>query len=319
MLDVVYVLLGLIGLFLGGNWLVLGASRLAASLGVPPVVIGLTVVAFGTSMPELLVCLDAALRGASDIAIGNVVGSNIANIGLILGVSGVIMTIPIHIQLIRREIPIMILASLVVYALALDGTISGVDGLLLVAGLLAFMAALIVLSRHERLKPAEERELAEEEHITGSINRLFEIGRLLAGMVVLLTGANLLVTGAVNLARALGVSEIVIGLTLVAFGTSLPELVTAIIAAVKRHDDILFGNVIGSNIFNLLGILGITALARPVPVAVSVLQFDLLVMIAFALLVLPFSLNRLLLRREAAVLLAGYGGFIALTVLAAGS
>ncbi len=315
LLDAVYIVLGLIGLFLGGNWLVQGASRLAASLGISPIVIGLTVVAFGTSMPELLVSLDAALRGSSDIAIGNVVGSNIANIGLILGMTGLILTIPIHIQLIKREIPIMIAISVLVYLLALDGAISRLDGLLLFAGIIIFTTVLIILSRRERLPPVEEHELEEEEHITGSINRLVEIGRFVVGLAVLLVGANLLVTGAVDIARMAGISEVVIGLTLVAFGTSLPELVTAIIAAVKRHDDILFGNVIGSNIFNLLGILGATALVRPVQVAPSLLRFDLLVMIGFAVVVLPFALNRLLHRWEAAVLLAGYGGFITLTVL----
>lgn len=316
LLDAVYIMLGLAGLFFGGNWLLMGASRLAASLGMPPIVIGLTVVAFGTSMPEMLVCLDAALRGSSDIAIGNVVGSNIANIGLILGISGILMTIPIHIRLIRREVPIMIASSLVIYLLALDGFVGRVDGLILFSGILAFTVILIVLSRREQLPADKEQVLLQEERITSEINRLHEAGRLLVGLAILLGGANLMVTGAVNIARAFGVSEAVIGVTLVAVGTSLPELVTAIIAAVKRHDEILFGNIIGSNIFNLLGILGITALVRPVSVAPSILQFDLIVMIVFALAMLPFSLDRLMRRREAVLLLAGYGGFISFTFFA---
>ncbi|NWG15401.1 MAG: calcium/sodium antiporter [Chloroflexi bacterium] len=315
LLNVVYVLAGLGGLFLGGNWLLKGASRLAASLGLPPVIIGLTVVAFGTSMPELMVSLNAALSGSNGIVIGNVVGSNIANIGLILGVSGIIMTIPIHISLIKREIPVMIAASVVVYLLAMDGVIGSLEGLLLFAGLIVFITVLVVLSLRERLKPDELRELKEEEHILGVINRPFEIGRLLVGLLTLLVSADWLVQGAVSIAIALGVSEVVIGLTLVALGTSLPELVTAIIAATRRHDDILFGNVIGSNIFNLLGILGITALARPLPVEPHLLQFDMLVMLGFALLVLPMALNRMLRRREAVMLLAGYIGFLLLAVV----
>lgn len=318
LLDAVYILLGLAGLFFGGNWLVLGAARLASSLGIPPIAIGLTVVAFGTSTPELLVCVDAALRGSSDIAIGNIIGSNIANIGLILGVSGILMTIPIHIRLIRREVPIMILASLAVYPLALDGFVSRLEGLLLFAGILAFTALMLSLSRREQLQADQEQALKEEEGLINPTNRLREAGRLLIGLILLLVGANLMVTGAVNIARAFGVSEAVIGLTLVAVGTSLPELVTAIVAAIRRQDEILFGNVIGSNIFNLLGILGITALVRPVSVAPSILQFDLLVMIVFALAVLPFSLDRLMRRREATILLAGYGAFIFLTFVGTG-
>lgn len=314
LLNLVYVAAGLAGLFVGGNWLVKGAARLAASLGVPPVVIGLTVVAFGTSMPELLVCLEAAVGGSSDIAIGNVIGSNIANIGLILGLSGVITTIPIHIGLIKREIPIMIAASVVVYLMALDGSIGFLDGLALFVGIVVFTAALVIFSRRERLRPDEESELEKEEGITGPIKRRTEVIRLMTGMLLLLFGADWLVKGAVEVALALGVSEMVIGLTLVSIGTSLPELVTALVAAINRHDGILFGNIIGSNIFNLLNILGLTALVRPIIVRPELLHFDLLVMIAFALIVLPFSLNRLLHRREALLLLGGYVAFIAITV-----
>jgi cation:H+ antiporter len=310
LLNVVYVLAGLVGLFLGGSWLLKGASRLAASLGLEPVVIGLTVVAFGTSMPELMVSLNAAFTGSSGIVIGNVVGSNIANIGLILSLSGLILTIPIHIGLIRREIPVMIAASVAVYLMAMDGQIGSLDGLLLVIALIVFIAALVMLSRRERLKPDELHELEEEEHIVGTINRRVEVGRVLIGLLALLAGANRLVEGAVNIAILLGISEVVIGLTLVAVGTSLPELVTAIIAAFRRHDDILFGNVIGSNIFNLLGILGFTALVRPVPIEPQLLRFDLLVMVGFALLLLPITFNRLLQRGEALALLAGYIGFL---------
>ena len=306
LLDLVYVALGLAGLFFGGNWLVLGASRVASSLGVSALVIGLTVVAFGTSTPELLVSVGAALRGEPEIAIGNVVGSNIANIGLILGVSGLITAIPVHVTLIRREMPIALSAAVLLFVLALDGSIGALDGLLLVGGIIAFTSLLIVSARRERVDKQEEQLMAEVEGITGPINRWLELGRLLVGLVVLLVGANLLVEGAVSIARDLQVPEVVIGLTLVAVGTSLPELVTAIIAARRKETEILVGNVVGSNIFNILMILGVTSLVFPVPVSDSVQRVDIPIMIGFSLLLLPFALNRVLSKRESVFILIGY-------------
>lgn len=314
--NIVMVLVGIVGLFFGGNWLVKGASRLAASLGLPPLVIGLTVVSFGTSMPELLVSLNAALNGASDIAIGNVLGSNIANVGLILGVSGILMAIPIHISLIKREIPFAIAASLLVFIMALDGELGTFDGVLLIAGVIAFTVLVGTAAYRERLKPRAEEMLAEEEGVTGPINTWVEIGRFVLGLVVLLVAANLLVDGASAIARSLGVSEIVIGLTLVAIGTSLPELITAIIAVMNNERDILFGNVVGSNIFNLLAILGLTALTRPIPIAPHLLSFEFLVMIGFALALIGFALkqNREVRRRESALLLVLYIGFLLVSI-----
>lgn len=314
-INLLYVALGLIGLFFGGNWLVQGASRLAASLGVAPLIIGVTIVAFGTSTPELLVGITAATRGASDIAIGNVVGSNIANIGLILALAGLLLVIPIHIDLIKREIPVVIGASILVWLLALDGEISSLEGGLLLVGLILFNLVMIRAARREQLKPDEERELKAEEGITGSINRGLEIGRIVVGLVVLLVGAELLVNGAVAVARALQVSELVIGVTLVAVGTSLPELVTSVIAAARRQEDILFGNVVGSNIFNLLGILSVTALVRPIPVAERLLSFDFPVMLGFALVLVVFGLRGRLPRWASALLLVAYIGFVAYTVV----
>ncbi len=311
--DLISVAVGLAGLFFGGEWLVKGASRLAASFGISALVIGLTVVSFGTSAPELFVSLQAALQGQSDIAVGNVVGSNIANIGLILGVCGVITALPVHISLIRREIPIMIGASLLLYLMARDSQIGTADGLLLFAGIIAFTAAMVIISHRQRISAQEEAQIEALEGVTGSINRLLEFGRLALGLAVLLVGSNLTVGGAVGIARALGISELVIGITLVAVGTSLPELATTIIAAIKREPDIAVGNIVGSNIFNILSILGLTALARPIPVAERVIQWDLLVMIAFALLLLPFALNRALGRREALLLLLIYTAFILFT------
>jgi cation:H+ antiporter len=314
-LNILYIIIGLLGLFFGGNWLVQGASRLAASLGIPALVIGLTVVAFGTSTPELLVSLDAARKGVPEIAIGNVVGSNIANIGLILGLAGVIAALPIQLSLIRREIPITIAASVAVLVMALDGNISQLDGVLLFGGLIVFLVVVVRAALHERVSAREEAELEQVEGITGQIRRPVEIGRLVAGLVILLVGANLLVDGAVNIARALSVPEVVIGLTLVAVGTSLPELVTSIIAALNKERDILFGNVIGSNIFNLLAILAITAMVQPVPVPPGVIAVELPIMIVFAALLLPFALHqKILFRWEAAIFLIGYAGFVIYTV-----
>lgn len=314
LLNVIYVVVGLGVLFLGGHWLVKGAARLAASLGVPPLVIGLTVVSMGTSAPELLVSLSAAWQGSSDIAIGNVVGSNIANIGLILAVSGLILMIPIQISLIKREIPLLILISFVLLALALDGDIGRLDGLLLVAGLIAFNALIVRSALRERLTQREEDELQEEEEITGEIKRSHELARIVTGLAGLLVGANLLVEGAVAIARALGVSELIIGVTLVAVGTSLPELITSLAAALRRHGDILFGNIIGSNLFNILGILGITALVRPVAIQPSLLRLEIPVMIGFALALLLFVPRRKVSRIESALILAGYIVFIFFTV-----
>jgi cation:H+ antiporter len=315
LLYIVYILIGFFGLYFGGNWLVKSAARLAAVLGMSPLLIGLTVVAAGTSMPELMVSVDAALRGSSEIAIGSVIGSNIANIGLILGLSALITRIPIHITLFRREIPVMIVISCLVFVLASDLVIGSADGWLLFAGILVFNGVLIYLSRREPTNAEDERHLAEAEGITGPINRRGESLRLLAGVILLVIGANWMVEGAVGLALELGISKWVIGVTLVAVGTSLPELVTALVSAYHRQTDILVGNVVGSNIFNLLGILGVTAIVRPIPIDPALLQFDFLVMIGMALALLPFVFRRVLDRPGGSLMLGGYALFIGVTVM----
>ncbi len=315
--NALLVVFGLAGLFVGGEWLVRAASRLAASFGVAPLVIGLTVVSFGTSAPELAVSLQAALAGSSDIAVGNVVGSNIANIGLILGLSGLIVALPVHISLMRREIPVMIGVSIITFLMALDGEVGRPEGLLLFACLLLFTGYLMIESRRERTSPEETAKIAQIEGVGGKINRWQEAGRFVVGLALLVTGANLTVTSASAIARGLGVSELVIGVTLVAVGTSLPELVTSIIAAVKCEPDIAVGNIVGSNIFNLLSILGLTAIVRPVPVAAAVLQVEMPVMIGFAALLFPFVLDRVLQRTQAAAFLALYLAFVIFTVVRA--
>lgn len=314
---VVAVVLGLAGLFFGGELLVRGASRLAFRLGISPLIIGLTVVAFGTSMPELVVSLNAAFEGTSDISIGNVIGSNIFNVGAILGLAALISPLVIHQVMIRREIPFLITVSVLVLGLSLDGEIGTLDGILLFAGIILFTVFLILASRQEQPNKSENEHLAEFEGVTGEIAIPLELARVLLGIVVLVVGARLTVDGAVTIARSIGISELVIGLTLVAAGTSLPELATSVIASVRGENDISVGNIVGSNVFNLLCILGATSIIRPITVAPEVLRFDYLVMIAFALLLIPFAWNRTLGRVGAAVLLTGFSAYLLWTLFGA--
>ncbi len=341
-IDIILIIFGLLGLFYGGDWLVDGASRLARSFGISALVVGLTVVAFGTSAPELLVSISAALGGTSDISIGNVIGSNIANIGLILGAAALVFPIAVHAMLVKREVPILIGITGFSAFLFVDGKISRLDGFLLFLGLIAFNALMIYFAQRDR----QTTDLAEEEaeieaHVEPRIKpeqRPRELMRLVAGLIVLVIGAQLTVTGAVSLARALGVSELVIGITLVAVGTSLPELATSVMAAFNKQSDIAIGNVVGSNIYNLLGILGITAMIKPIslvdpirfepinellmrPFSVDMSSYHQVVfsdgpiMLFFTLLLLPVVMNRQISRREAVILLSLYLAFTLFAVL----
>jgi cation:H+ antiporter len=309
------IALGLVGLFFGGNWLVKGAARLASALGVSPLVIGLTIVAFGTSVPELLVSIDSALKGVSDIALGNVVGSNIANIGLILGVTAMIYPVAIEWSLLRREIPLMIVASFALMVMVFDGQISQIDGFILFAGFIGFnVYALIMAQRDKRQIMPELTQYEKEEGITnGGINKLQELVRLVAGIVLLIFGAQWTVEGAVGVAQAFGVSSFIIGVTIVAFGTSLPELTASVIGALRKENDIVMGNVIGSNVANILAILGITAMITPIGVAERIYQFDMVFMIGFALALMPFLLRNVMQRWMGALFFIVYCLFIILT------
>ncbi len=311
-LDFVYIVLGLAGLFFGGEWLVKGASRLAAAFKISPLVIGLTIVAYGTSMPEMLVSIQAALAGNADISTGNIVGSNIANIGLILGVAALIWPMTVHGQFLTRELPIMIGVSIALLLLSLDGQISQVEGILLFSGAIGFTVLSYVLARREGSElVAEVAEFEEKEGISSPPIRVpIELGRALLGTVILVVASNWLVTGASNVARAIGVSELAIGITLVAVGTSLPELATSLVAALRKESEIAIGNVVGSNIFNVLGILGVTAAVKPVNINPQLIQVDMLVMIGMAALLLVLVLNRKLSRWQGGLLLAIYIGFI---------
>lgn len=310
---------GLAGLFFGGEWLVKGSSRLARSFGISALIIGLTIVAIGTSTPELIVSVDAALRGSSDISVGNIIGSNIANIGLILGIAGLISPMVVKTSLVRREIPIMVGVTLLLLLLVGDGTISQGDGLLLLVGMVAFISLLIYAEQRasaaeQALEAGVEAEL--EAEIDGNITakqRPREALRVVLGIALLVVGARLTVDGAVALARGIGVSELVIGITLVAVGTSLPELATSVVAAFRGEADISIGNVVGSNIANILLILGVTSVISPVSVAPQIIRLDIWVALGFALVLFPFALNQKLTRWEAGVLLAVYIGYILVT------
>lgn len=306
--DILFIVLGLLGLFYGADWLVKGAARLASSFGLPALVIGLTVVAYGTSMPEMVVSLTAASRGSSDISVGNVVGSNIFNIALILGVTGFVFPIKVHAQLIRREIPFMIAVSVFTFLLAYNGNVERLEGIILFAGVLIFTGGSYWLATREKKEIQDEaEEFAEvEDLIDGKFNRLVEFGRVVVGIIVLMVAARLTIDGATNIAEAVGISEVVIGLTLVAAGTSLPELATSLVAAFRKENDISVGNIVGSNIFNLLSILGLTAIVKPIGVADVIIWYDFPIMIAIAVLLFPFVLSRSMGKREAAIFLAIY-------------
>jgi cation:H+ antiporter len=315
---------GLALLVVGGELLVRGASALAAAAGISPLVIGLTVVAFGTSSPELAVSIQAGLAGNSDIAVGNVVGSNIFNILFILGACALILPLLVTRQLVRLEVPIMIAVSLLLMVLALDGTIGFLDGLLLFAGIVGYTSWSIIRSRRERTRPQDEfeREYGEAElpsHPTAAQN-LKNIGLVLGGLLVLVIGARWLVDAATSIARTFGVSDVIIGLTIVAAGTSLPEVATSIIATIRKERDIAIGNVVGSNIFNILGILGLSAMVTPggLNVAPTILAFDMPIMIAVALVCLPiFFTGFTIARWEGAVFLGSYVAYTVFLVLVA--
>ncbi|MFI8609944.1 calcium/sodium antiporter [Pseudomonas sp. NPDC077649] len=319
MMTYVYLIAGLVLLVAGAEVLVRGAAKLAAQFGIPPLIIGLTVVAFGTSAPETAVSVQSAINGSGDLAIGNVVGSNIANVLLILGLTALVAPLIVSRQLIRLDVPIMIGASLVTFALAWDGELSRLDGALLFAGVLAYTGFLIYSARQD--KGSADDEFAKEFGLNEPAKPhawVVNLGLIVAGLVLLVGGSNLLVEGAVQLARALGLSELVIGLTVIAVGTSLPELATSIIAAFKGERDIAVGNIVGSNIFNLLCVLGLASLVAPAAISVSpnALAFDFPVMIAVAVACLPiFFAGYRINRWEGALFLAYYAAYTGYLVL----
>jgi len=299
---------GLILLYAGAEALVRGSVSLALRLGISPLVIGLTVVAFGTSSPELAVSVKAALEGKGAISVGNVVGSNIANVALILGVAALIKPLRVNAQVIKVDIPIMICASIVTTLMLGNGYLGRINGFVLVLGILAYLCLSIYLARREKNKSVHSvfDESLPARFRAAWLDPLFIAG----GFVALVLGGEFLVSGAVTLAAEAGLSNAFVGLTIVAIGTSLPELATSAVAAAKNEGDIAVGNVVGSNIFNLLCILGISALVRPIR-ATGIHVSDLLIMIGLAVLTLPVMRTGFCIsRREGILLLALYAGYI---------
>jgi cation:H+ antiporter len=310
---------GLALLVLGAELLVRGASRLAAAFGVSPLVIGLTVVAYGTSMPELAVSISAGLEGRADLAVGNVVGSNIFNVLGILGACALLRPLTVQAQVVQREVPLMIGASLLATALGADGRISAWDGALLTVGIVIYTVSSIVQSRRE--SAAVKAEFAQEygEAATKDLVAVARpLARIATGLVALVLGARWLVEAAVVVAQHLGVSEVVIGLTIVAVGTSLPEVATSLLATLRGERDIAIGNVVGSNIYNLLAILGIASLFTPggLEVAPSIRNFDGPVMLAVAIACLPlFGTGHRLARWEGLLFIGYYVAYAVYLVL----
>ncbi len=316
-----FLVAGLAALVTGAELLVRGASRLAMRFGISPLVIGLTVVAFGTSSPELAVGVQSGLAGQADIAVGNVVGSNIFNVLVVLGLAALITPLVVHQQLVRFEVPLLVGLSVLVLVMAQDGRIGPFDGLLLVGCLIAYTVLVIRLSPREAA--AVEAEYAEGVGVAtvGWLARLpVQIAFVLGGLGLLVLGATWLVDSAVSIARALEISEAVIGLTIVAAGTSFPELATSVVAVMRGDRDIAVGNVVGSSIFNLLGILGIAALVTPggLSVAPALVFFDVPVMISVAFACLPiFATGHRIARWEGALFLAYYMVYVTYLILAA--
>lgn len=306
--SLLFLILGFVILGLGAELLVRGSSSLALKLGIKPLLIGLTVVAFGTSAPELAVSIESALGGRSAIALGNVIGSNIANIGLILGIMALLTPVTIDVQLVRKQIPLMIGSSVFIWLLLFDQQLTLIDGVFLSAGLLGFL----LFSYRQARTDEAACELIEASLIITPPRRpvMFYLALLAVGLLLLIYGSGVFVDSAVEVARLLGISEAVIGLTIIAIGTSVPELATSLVAAYKKEPGLAVGNVVGSNLFNILGILGITALFSDI----SGNDFKLIdfgVMLAYAVILLPFAWTNLSISRtEGSVLLAGYLAYL---------
>jgi cation:H+ antiporter len=296
---------GLALLIVGAEWLVKGASRVAAGFGISPLVIGLTVVAFGTSSPEMAISVSSALKGEADIAVGNVVGSNIFNVLFILGVSALITPLVVSKQLVKLDVPLMIGVSVLALLLSLDGRIALWEGAVLFAGIIAYTIMTVRVG-----KASGEAG----EAVDGADRWAVNVGLILLGLVLLVLGSRWLVTAAIEIATAMGVSELVIGLTIVAAGTSMPEVATSITAAIRGQRDIAVGNVVGSNIFNILAVLGLTAMVAPggLPVSDAALNFDYPVMLAVAVACLPIFFVGYTIQRWEGALFLGY--YVAYTV-----
>ncbi|NJK92161.1 MAG: calcium/sodium antiporter [Blastochloris sp.] len=306
--SILFIALALVILTYGANWLVQGSSSLALRCGLTPLAVGLTVVAFGTSAPELVVSLKAVLSGQDDLAVGNVIGSNIFNIAVILGVTALICPMRVEPQVIKIDAPIMIAFSLLGAFFLLDLQISRMEAVLFLAFLVAYIVFSYWLARKTHNSKLESEFAESMPKEPGSVP--FNILAILGGLLLLVIGGRLLVDNAVSLARIMGLSEAIIGLTIVAAGTSMPELATSVVAAWKKEPEIAIGNIVGSNIFNVLCILGVCAAIHPIE-SPGLRLTDLMVMLAFSLVLLPLLATGFTLKRwEGSLLLGGYGIYL---------
>ncbi|MEN8445867.1 MAG: calcium/sodium antiporter [Cyanobacteria bacterium J06555_13] len=311
--TVVALIVGLVLLVGGADFLVKSASKLAATVGIPPLVIGLTVVAFGTSAPELAVSVQSVLSGQADISLGNVVGSNICNVLLILGLSAIIAPLAVAQQLIRLDVPIMVGVSALLLFFGLDGQLNRSDGVILFVGGLLYTLFLLYQSRKEK-DPVVQEEYAQFGETSGSTQNIWtNVGLFAVGLAMLVAGSQLLINSAVAMATAMGASPLIIGLTVVAVGTSLPELATSVAASLRGESDIAVGNVVGSNIFNILVVLGVASSLSPTGISISpsALLFDIPIMLVVAVACLPiFFTGSRVCRREGGLLLGYYGLYV---------
>lgn len=314
MSNVLLLIAGVALLTAGGEALIRGALSAARRMGISPLLSGLLIVGFGTSMPEMVVSVVAALEEKPDIAVGNVVGSNIGNILLILGTCALISPIVVQPLAVRRDAVAVVAASVLFVFLAWDGVLTRIDALVFLASLAAFLTWAYLSERNDH-SPSAELHQAESETLTAlPSSAVMSVVGVVAGLGLLVAGSQVLLKGAVGIAQSLGISEVVIGLTLVAVGTSLPELSVSVIAALRRHADVAVGNVLGSNMFNLLGILGVSAVIQPLPVNARVFQVDQWVMLATAVVLFAFLYTgRRLSRMEGGLLLAAYGLYLVLS------
>ena len=325
-LDAVFFCIGLVMLYFGAEWLVKGSSSLARSLGVSPIVIGLTVVAFGTSAPELVVSLVASIKGKSMIAVGNVVGSNICNIALVLGLSAVLQPLTSDRSVVRRDIPIMLGISLYLFVISLNSTLGRVEGATLFGGVILYTFFNYYLAKKAAIPAsvgaagASEVALEGSEEVDYVASRFKQIVFVVVGIAGVVAGAQILIDAAIKIMQVLGVSQKFIGLTIVAFGTSLPELATSVVAAMRKEMDISIGNLVGSNVFNILSVLGAASLIRPIPIPggfiASGLWIDYLVMLFTSFLPgLMMRRSSTVTRRDGVILLLCYVGYLSYLII----
>ncbi len=308
-IDILLFMVGLVLLYFGAEYLVAGSSAVALRLGITPLIVGLTVVAFGTSAPELLVCLMAAFQGTDDISVGNILGSNIANIALILGCASLVRPIEVHVQAVRREFPVMVVASVMLVLVCFDGTITRLEGGILAVCMVFYL--LFAFFRATKDDDVDVEGLDELEEADPEAPAVADIAKIAGGIVGLAGGAYLMVDSATTIAKGIGIPELVIGITVVAFGTSLPELATSLVAAYRNESDISVGNVIGSNIFNIFLVVGLTAIVMPIAVGAYAIDVDMWVMLGVAIGIWPILRSgHRVARLEGALMVAFYVGYV---------